>query len=361
MSRSFAIQSLGGPRIVGLIAAGTIVVGSFFPAAGHAQPPQQQAIDPGKFLRESAEKKPAAPAVASPELSDAEKAIRGVDEEFVRAYNSRNGKALLALFTDDAEIIDTDGAREAGREAIEKRLALNLTENPQSKMTLDIESIRFIHPDVAKEEGRSIVTEGNGSPVSLRYTALFTKKNGRWLICSIRESDDPGVRPHDRLKALDWLIGDWVDEGSDAEVRVNCRWSDDGNYLLRTFVVKQHGKAVMDVSQRIGWDPVVGQFRSWEFDTEGGFGEGTWSHDGERWIIKRTGVQPEGVTGSATIVMTKQRPDMIRWSVNDRVLGGVTIPGSESFVLVRTPPQPRTRAKGPASTPTAPNAARSPQ
>ena len=32
----------------------------------------------------------------------------------------------------------------------------------------------------------------------------------------------------------------------------------------------------MTVTQRIGWDPAAKQIRSWEFDSEGGFGEGTW-------------------------------------------------------------------------------------
>ena len=39
-------------------------------------------------------------------------------------------------------------------------------------------------------------------------------------------------------------------------------------------------------TQRIGWDPVAGQFRSWDFDSQGGYSEGLWSRDGDRWIIK---------------------------------------------------------------------------
>ena len=68
------------------------------------------------------------------------------------------------------------------------------------------------------------------------------------------------------------------------------------------------GKPVMSVTQRIGWDPLARQFRSWEFDSEGGFGEGRWSRDGERWVVKHTGVRPEGTTASATNIMTQEPP-----------------------------------------------------
>ena len=89
--------------------------------------------------------------------------------------------------------------------------------------------------------------------MSRLYTVLFVKRDGRWLISSVREEPDPLVRPHERLKDLEWMIGDWLDEGADSVVRVNCRWSDDGNFLIRSFTVHHRGKPVMTVAQRIGW------------------------------------------------------------------------------------------------------------
>ena len=120
-----------------------------------------------------------------------------------------------------------------------------------------------------------MITPVKGARQVRPYTVLFVKRDGRWLISSVREEPDPLVSPHDRLKDLEWMVGDWVDEGPDSEVRLNCRWSEDGNFLIRSFTVKQQGKPVMTVSQRIGWDPLARQIRSWEFDSEGGFGEGT--------------------------------------------------------------------------------------
>jgi hypothetical protein len=155
------------------------------------------------------------------------------------------------------------------------------------------------------------------------------------------------------------MIGNWVDQAPESEVRVQCRWSEDGNFLIRSFTVKQRGKPVMSVTQRIGWDPLARRIRSWEFDSEGGFGEGTWSRDGERWVVKHSGVRAEGVAASSTNVMVRERTDLVRWSSTDRVLGDELIPGSNSYVLVRVPPPPRTPTTGPAVPPSSPSTTRS--
>src|SRR5438270_13780731 len=100
----------------------------------------------------------------------------------------------------------------------------------------------------------------------------------------------------------------------------------------------------MTVSQRIGWDPLARQIRAWEFDSEGGFGEGKWSRDGERWVVKHTGVRPEGTTASATNAMDRERPDLVRWVSTDRVVGDESVPEDDAYVLVRVPPPPRVKA-----------------
>jgi hypothetical protein len=154
------------------------------------------------------------------------------------------------------------------------------------------------------------------------------------------------------------MIGDWIDEGEDSVVRLRCQWSEDENFLFRVFTVKRQGKPVMTVTQRIGWDPVARQVRSWEFDSAGGFGEGKWSRDGERWVVKSTGVRPEGATASATNVMFRERPDLVRWSSTDRVIGEESQPDGEAYVLVRVPPPPNA---GEPYTSAFPNTTRSPR
>ena len=296
--------------------------------------------------------KPADLGAARPEQ---EAAIRAVDDAFVRDYNKADSKALAVLFTEDAEVVEDSGETYLGRAQIEKSLAATFAASKGARLALEVGSIRFVTPDVVKEEGRSIVTPAAGAPVSRLYSVLFVKRGGRWLISSEREEPDPLVRPHDRLKEFEWMIGDWLDEGSDSLVRVNCHWSDDGNFVIRAFTVHHRGKPVMIVTQRIGWDPLARQFRSWEFDSEGGYGEGRWSRDGDRWVVKHTGVRPEGTTASATNVMTRVRPDLVRWSSTDRVVGDELVAEDQGYVLVRVPPAPRVRSQGPVAPPATPN------
>jgi uncharacterized protein (TIGR02246 family) len=284
---------------------------------------------------------PAGVATTRPPLSADEKAIRAVDDVFTSSCNKGDIKALTALFTDDAEVVEADGSRFRGQRLIEQSFADTFSASKDVKIALDIESIELLSADAAKEEGRSLITPATGTPISRLYTVLFVKREGRWLITNVREEPDPLVRPHDRLKDLEWMVGDWIDEGADAVVRVHCQWSQDENFLFRTFTVKRQGKPVMSVSQRIGWDAVARRFRSWEFDSDGGFGEGTWSRDGERWIIKSSGVRPEGTTASATNIMFRERPDLVRWRSTDRVIGDESLPDDIGYVLVRVPPPPK--------------------
>jgi uncharacterized protein (TIGR02246 family) len=284
--------------------------------------------------------KPNAPDGVRPVQSADEALIREVDAAYVRDYNRGDAKALAAAFTEDAEVFEAQGARYRGRELIEKSFAETFANEKGARIALEIESIRFLTPDAAKEEGQSIITPTKGGPVSQPYTVLFVKRDGRWQIASVREELDPLIRPHERLAALEWMIGEWLDEGPEATVRFDCKWSEDGNFLIRTYSVKQDGKTVMSGTQRIGWDPLARQFRSWEFDSEGGYGEGKWSRDGESWVVKSTGVRPEGITASSTNILAHERSDRVRWSSTDRVIGDESVPGELAYVLVRVPPPP---------------------
>lgn len=334
-----------------VILAGSVLGwnGGLWPGLAHAL------AGAGIGAREEAPQATAKPADPGPGRPEDEAAIRAADDAFVAGYNKADTKGLTAFFTEDAEVVEDSGETYLGRAQIEKSLAATFAAAKGARLALEVGSLRFVTPDVAREEGRSIVTSPAGAPVSRLYTVLFVKRGGRWLISSEREEPDPLVRPHERLKELEWMLGDWLDEGSDSLVRVHCRWAEDGNFLIRSFTVHHRGKPVMTVTQRIGWDPLARQLRSWEFDSEGGYGEGRWSRDSDRWIVKHTGVRPEGTTASSTNIMTRERPDLVRWSSTDRVVGDEATTDAQSYVLVRVLPAPRERPPGQVAPSTTPN------
>ena len=223
------------------------------------------------------EDKPAPPAARATDRAADEKAICEAEAAFVRAYNAGDSRGVAALFTDDAEVIDEEGRAIEGRDAITALFASSFEAKPGETIDLAIESLRFLGPDVAKEDGHAKMTPardkaGNrrGVPQSGRYTVLYVRQGGQWLQSSVREHPDPEITPRERLEPLAWMVGDWVDEGSDSVVFTTARWSDDGNFLLRDFTIQIRGRPAMKGTQRIGWDPLTKQIKSWVFDSEGG-------------------------------------------------------------------------------------------
>jgi uncharacterized protein (TIGR02246 family) len=269
-----------------------------------------------------------------------ERELRAFNASFVEAYNRGDIEALASMYAEDAEVFESDGARYRGREIIEQSYAELFKAEPGGRLELSPRELRLLSPEVAMEEGRSVVSPAVGPPSSRLYTSLFVRRDGRWLLASVREEDDPLVPPRERLRELEWMIGEWIDEGPESETRVDCRWSADGHFLLREFSVRQAGEVVMSVSQRVGWDPVAGSFRSWEFDSEGGFGEGKWFRDGDRWVVSEAGLRPEGVPASSTRILEKLGPDQVRWTRLDLRVDGELVPLQERSVLTRVPPAP---------------------
>ena len=147
----------------------------------------------------------------------------------------------------------------------------------------------------------------------------------------------------DQLKQLEGLIGDWIDESPDALVLTSYRWTDNRRFILGQFTVQIGGKPAMTGTQRIGWDPLRKTIRSWVFDSEGGFAEGTWTLDGNKWVVKLTGVTRDGKTASATHTITQLSKHRMILQTVDRVIGGEKMPDGEKFLVVRRPPAPKVR------------------
>jgi len=297
--------------------------------------------EPGKQDKPAAEQgqeKTDAPAKADRSADEA--AIRANVDAFVKAYNAQDAKAIAALFTANGQVVDEDGNTSEGRDEIEKVFKQLFTDNPQKQIEVSIKSIRFIGPSVAVEEGSTKETLGPGqTPEYDHYTVLHVKQGGKWQMALAQDSEGDAATPQEQLGPLAWLVGEWVDDGGSSVVKSSCHWSDDKNFLLQDFDLQINGQNAMRVSQRIGWDPVAKRIRSWVFDSEGGFGESLWTPDGDTWVIKATGVRPDGKTASATNVFVPAGKDAYVWRSRDRVVGDEVMPPIEVKV-VRKPPQP---------------------
>jgi uncharacterized protein (TIGR02246 family) len=268
-----------------------------------------------------------------------EQEIRQTAEAFAKAYNEGDAKAIAAEFLPDGEYIDEFKNVFKGRETIEKEFAAFFENTPGNKIEINVEEVRFIGANMAIEEGYTSLTPPDDSPsVDSRYVAVHLKQDGNWYVAIARDLEADVPTPHEHLRQLEWLLGDWIDESEDATVRTSIDWSEDGNFILANFHLETAGLQTMDGNQRIGWDPVAKQIRSWIFDSEGGFVEGVWQRAGDDWMVKVNGVSPDGTVGSSTNFYSRLDDKTIRWTTTQRIVGGELQP-DVSVVMVRQPPQ----------------------
>ena len=272
-------------------------------------------------------------------LSADERQIRQAVAAFVEQYNAHRADAVAALFASDARMVLRNGTEVDGRDAIKESFEEAFTESPQAAISVVVDSIRFLTPEVAVEEGStSLFPDGDTLTSQSRYTVLHLKKNGRWLMQSVRVVEEESRSAYGELQPLDWLLGDWIDEGRDEVVEANFHWDENKSFLLEEFQVIREGSVVLKGTQRIGWDPQARQIRSWIFDSAGGFGEVAWTPVGDKWICKAKGVMADGTSASATRTLTRAARDRVIWSSTDRVSGDEQLPDL-AVTMVRKPPQ----------------------
>src|SRR3954447_7764921 len=285
----------------------------------------------------------ARPTVAAPltRQDDDAKAIAALVASFTKAFNAGDATAAAATFAEDALVVDEEGERTEGRDAVRDRLAGAFDDSPGRPIAIKGDTLRFLGPDTALEEGRTTITPAGAGGVAevSRFTVVYVKHDGRWLQSAVRDEVSHDLTPHDRLKELEWLVGEWINESQDAVVQTTCKWADNGNFLIREFTLKTHGLPVLSGTQRIGWDPVRRQFKTWIFDTEGGFGEGYFSRNGDEWVVKAEGVRQDGKHASVTNILKRLGKDRASWQSVDRTLGDLAMPGIAEFTLVRKPPE----------------------
>src|SRR5262245_14433268 len=184
---------------------------------------------------------PAANAKTNPDQEAVHKALEGL----VNAFNANDAKGAAAAFAANAEFIDDESNRIEGPAAIEALLAKFFKDNKGAKIQLTPDGVRTVAPGVAIEDGESVITVPEKSTQSVRqFTITYAKVGDAWKIASIREyPEEPEVvPPAERLKELEWLVGDWVDEGGDSLVTTTVKFAADKSHLTRDFVVTQQGQ-----------------------------------------------------------------------------------------------------------------------
>ena len=261
-------------------------------------------------------------------------------ESYAAAFNAGDAKALAAHWLPEAVYTNpVSGVQVEGREAITKEFEAVVKQLKGAKLSVKVESIRLVSPNVAVETGTDRLVAPDGNVERSRYTAIHVKSNGQWYLDRVTEEEIPIIRSHyEELKELEWMIGRWVDADENSRIVTTCQWTRNKNFILRWFNVYVQDRVDLTGLQMIGWDPDAKQIRSWVFDSDGGFGQGRWTKKGNRWTIVTEGTLPDGGRAAATNIITCINDNQYKWKSVKRTADGQLLPNIDEVTVVRDEP-----------------------
>jgi uncharacterized protein (TIGR02246 family) len=252
-------------------------------------------------------------------------------------FNRGDAKSLAERWTADAEITGIDGKRVIGRDAIAAAFRDLFEAHPKSKIQLRMLSTRFPTDNVAlvdlvAEMTPAIAASGEQPTPSM----VLIKTDGHWLIAKMHETLNKPSSGRSPLESLKWMVGNWTGEaGEGLSISSSCDWTARGTYLIRKFSAEAKNGPLRAGTEVIGWDPRRNEIRSWTFNADGGFGESSWAHDGDRWIVKYSGTQVDGVCVSSTHIVTVVNAETLTIESKDRVVDGQMQPDMPAVTIKR--------------------------
>ncbi len=270
--------------------------------------------------------------------NDDRTAIAKAVVSYVAAFNGRDAKALAALWSPGGVYISrTDGEEITGREALQKQFAAQFEEMGDVTLKVTSESLEFISPNVALERGTATVIRPEAEPSGSTYSAVYVKREGRWLIDRVSEEETLPVAPshHAKLKQLEWMVGEWVDRDGGNVIKTECQWTRNKNFLRRSFTASVEDRVNITGMQFVGWDPARKQIRSWLFDSDGGVAEGVWSPSKGRWLVQTTATLPDGTVASSTSILRPLGAKGFTWQKVNRIVDGEILPNIDEVMIVR--------------------------
>ena len=116
--------------------------------------------------------------------------------------------------------------------------------------------------------------------------------------------------------------------------------------LNYSFKASVPGMDDLEGTQVIGWDPAAGTIRSWMFDSDGGFGEGTWSKKGNTWIVKFHQISARRPQGVGHEHLHADRRETFTWKSIGREVDGEFLPNVEEVKMVRRTASDLTQGSG---------------
>ena len=269
----------------------------------------------------------------APELE----AIGTAFRDYSAAFNKHDAKTASEFWTTDCVYVDRDtGERVEGRPAMLADFEKMFAKDKGVRIVAQIERVRLVRPDVASIEGRVTVTRTAEEPNVSQFTGIAIKDGERWLFSSIDEMTLPKpATSKDALRELEWLVGSWVDQSAEIEVKTTFRWSANHAFLIRSYQTKTKDGAESEGNQIIAWDPRHRQIRSWSFNSDSSFGDAIWSKSASEWLVKSEQTLSDGRSATGTYVLTKTNNDAFSVKLVGHEIDGEPQPAGKAVSVVR--------------------------
>lgn len=254
--------------------------------------------------------------------------IRQATEDYVAAFNRGDFEAMRSMWTQDGDYVDGQGRTQSAHDMLDAAEAAAESSGAGAQLSARPGKIRIVAPNVAIEDGaaETIGTDDDGSLVVGRYTAVWVKRDGRWLLDALRESTAETLSPAERMRDLEWMTGEWIGRTDDATIIVSARYKEDGAFLVREFAVTTHDGRTLTGEQRIGWDEAEGRFKVWLFGSQGTFGDGFLTREGAGWRLATKETLPDGQSVTVTSDYALGSNGELVWESSGPVIDGEQTP-----------------------------------
>lgn len=205
------------------------------------------------------------------------------------------------------------------------------------QIEMSSDGVDFIEEGHAIEFGITTTSKEDGVAEKTCFRADYVQEKGLWLLQKFTESTLVAAPSHfEYLKELDWLTGRWEDQDDNVDIRSSWKWDKNKNFLVGHCTKRILNQKELDIRQIIAWDPAQKKIRSWVFDSDGGFGEGTWTREDGSWYVRMTFGLADGRRASATFIYKKESDSSYTFQATGRDIDGKILPNIGPFLIVKT-------------------------
>lgn len=278
----------------------------------------------------------------------AEEAIEQRLNSYLDAFNANDADKVASHWAAEGVSVNEEtGERTKGRKALHDDFHAFFAQSPGARLTGEATAVRLIKPDVAVADGEVTLFVPGGEPASSAFTAILVKEQGEWFLESSQERPLPSPPTSQAaLEELGWLVGQWRDDTAGVEVNTTVRWSAGSAFLIRSYNADYGDGDTFEGTQVIGWDPSTKQFRTWNFSSDGSFGEGFVSRNGDEFVVKGSQVESDGGIATETMIISRVDQDTLRVEKIGRTHNGSPIPSAGPVTVRRVSDQGSDESEG---------------